>query len=154
MKINKWTKEIESMTEKEAIKKFGAELVEKLLSENAEYHGEDEWYIFYNASAEIPNHNAALYVTYTIDKDEAANIEMEEDYDWSNYSFSVPDWDEEEERIYQGLPEQKVERKNPRKDYETWCKESFGGQLHPQEGIFADQYKAYLNGFYGDKFTD
>jgi len=114
MKINEYTKEIEEMTEEEATEKFGAELVDKLLSINAEYYTEDQWYLFYTAHIAIPNHNASLKITYVVDKNETweetdevdddgdaiFEQKLEEDYDWSEYSFSVPDWDDNEEIIW------------------------------------------------------
>ncbi len=114
MKINQYTKEIESMTEEEAIAKFGAELVDELLRENAEYASEDEWYLYYTARTSIPNHNAWLKITYTVDKEDTwfetdevdddgdaiFEQKLEEDYDWSDYEFSVPDWDDDEEKIW------------------------------------------------------
>lgn len=129
MEINQYTKEIESMTEEEAIEKFGQEVVDELLRENAEYASENEWYLYYTARTRIPNHNAWLEITYTVDKEETyqkfidgepAELyegndkdeidddddrvtfeeKLEEDYDWSDYKFSVPDWDDEEEKIW------------------------------------------------------
>jgi hypothetical protein len=114
MKINEYTKEIEKMTEEEASEKFGTELVDELLSISAEYSGEDQWYLFYTARIAIPGNNAHLEIAYTVDRDETwmetdeldddgeAVLEqkLEEDYDWSNYSFSVPDWDDDEEKVW------------------------------------------------------
>ena len=100
MEINKYTGAIEQMTEDEAIEKFGNELVNELLRINAEYASEDQWWLEYTARVAIPNHNAHLQISYSVDKDDIEEEMLEEDYDWNNYTFSVPDWDEEEEKIW------------------------------------------------------